>query len=258
MANTSPDNILTPDAGDQYALVQDLGLLADSVQDALTRRANSFQGTSASRVAFTATATTGMLWQDTDGIGMIWKKVGVSWVPAVWRWAGSTAQMGTFPAPNGFEWRDNVNGVDYSRIGGAWLESHPSVAYSLSSGALNSSSWTVMNSAASWSPSGSTFTWNNGVVIPRAGMYEVSINGQVSTNLSIFFALKLNDLTLSRNGVVVMNASTGFSLETAGGGSRTMTLAAGDVITPAFYTTGAAGPYGMTPSGTGMSVVHVR
>ena len=35
MALTTPDNIRTPNSGDQYALVQDLGVLADSVQAAL-------------------------------------------------------------------------------------------------------------------------------------------------------------------------------------------------------------------------------
>lgn len=44
MATTSPDNIKSPDAGDQYALVQDLGALADTVQLALNRRPRSISG----------------------------------------------------------------------------------------------------------------------------------------------------------------------------------------------------------------------
>lgn len=38
MAVTSPDNIWTPDDGDDYALVQDLARTADDVQDALNVR----------------------------------------------------------------------------------------------------------------------------------------------------------------------------------------------------------------------------
>lgn len=70
MATTSPDNLKTPDAGDQYALVQDLGALADTVQNALKRRANLMLGTVAERNAFTASAPQGIHWQDTDGTNL--------------------------------------------------------------------------------------------------------------------------------------------------------------------------------------------
>jgi hypothetical protein len=36
VATTSPDNIWTPDSGDDYALTVDLAAMADTVQDALT------------------------------------------------------------------------------------------------------------------------------------------------------------------------------------------------------------------------------
>lgn len=36
MATTSPDNIWTPDLGDEYALTVDLATMADTVQDAIT------------------------------------------------------------------------------------------------------------------------------------------------------------------------------------------------------------------------------
>lgn len=120
MATTSPDNIRTPNAGDQYALVQDLGVMADSIQSALTKRANTFQGTAAQRTAFTSTATNGMLWQDTDGIKMIWRKDGSSWAPAVWRWSGTTTQMNSFAAPDGFEWFSTTDNSEYVRLTGAW------------------------------------------------------------------------------------------------------------------------------------------
>lgn len=121
MAVTSPDNLRTPNPGDPYNLVADLAILAQDTQDALTRRANVFNGTVSQRTAFTSTATNGMLWQDTDGIKMIWRKDGAAWVPAVWRWSGTTAQMNGFTqAPNGFEWFDTTVNSTYLRLSGAW------------------------------------------------------------------------------------------------------------------------------------------
>lgn len=129
MAVTTPDNLRTPNPGDPYNLVADLANLAQDVQDALnTKQSNLLKGTSAQRVSFTSTATNGMLWQDTDGIKMIWRKDGAVWVPAVWRWSGTTAQMNGFTqAPNGFEWFNTSDSSDYVRVGGAWEASGPLV-----------------------------------------------------------------------------------------------------------------------------------
>lgn len=79
MATTTPDTLKTPDAGDQYALVQDLGSLADTVQSALIRRANSYAGPAANRTAF-ATAPEGTSWQDTDGKKGLYVRQGGAWV----------------------------------------------------------------------------------------------------------------------------------------------------------------------------------
>lgn len=120
MAVTTPDNIRTPNSGDQYALVQDLGLLADTVQAAITKRGNLYVGTAAQRASFT-TATAGVNWQDTDGIGMIWRSTGAAWVPAVWRWSGSGAQMASFTvATNGFSWFNTTDNSEYIRKSGVW------------------------------------------------------------------------------------------------------------------------------------------
>lgn len=51
MATTSPDNIWTPDSGDDYALTVDLAAMADSVQDALNTVKNYQVGTEAQRAA---------------------------------------------------------------------------------------------------------------------------------------------------------------------------------------------------------------
>lgn len=139
MATTTPDNILTPDAGDQYALVQDLGLMADSVQDALTRRGNALKGTAAQRVSALNSSDPGVLWQDTDGIGMIWKRGASAWVPAVPSWFGTTTQMNAFTqAPAGFGWFNTSVGRQYNRVSGSWvpLVQRGTVAPSLVSGTV--------------------------------------------------------------------------------------------------------------------------
>lgn len=83
MASTYPDNIISPDLGDQYALVQDLGVVASTTQTALDRRANAFVGTAAQRAAYVDTATNGQLWQDTNGTKHLWRKDGSAWVRVV-------------------------------------------------------------------------------------------------------------------------------------------------------------------------------
>lgn len=79
MATTSPDNIYSPDSGNQYALVQDLGAMADSVQSALATRGNSYRGTSAQRTAFTSQAPQGTLWSDTNGSQLVYVRKGTGW-----------------------------------------------------------------------------------------------------------------------------------------------------------------------------------
>lgn len=43
MATTTPDNIWTPDAGDNYALTTDLAAMADTIQDALLARPQNYR-----------------------------------------------------------------------------------------------------------------------------------------------------------------------------------------------------------------------
>ena len=145
MATTSPDNLRTPNPGDSYNLVPDLATLANDVQAALLTRSARF-GTAAQRADFLSTAPVGFLWQDTDGIGMLWKKSGAAWVPAVWRWSGTTAQMNAFTqAPNGFEWFNTSDSANYTRFSGVWSRglARPltlGAGFSAWSGRLNSSS----------------------------------------------------------------------------------------------------------------------
>lgn len=78
MATTSPDNLYSPNSNDPYALVQDLGAMQSSVQNALIERANAYRGTTAQRNAFT-NAPVGTIWSDTNGDRLVWKKGATEW-----------------------------------------------------------------------------------------------------------------------------------------------------------------------------------
>jgi hypothetical protein len=79
MAVTSPDNIWTPDAGDDYALTVDLAAMADTVQDAITANNNDLRGLDANRPANGAPGlTAGMTWYSTD-TGITWRYNGSAW-----------------------------------------------------------------------------------------------------------------------------------------------------------------------------------
>lgn len=168
MATTSPDNLRTPNPGDPYNLVPDLATLANDVQDALTRRSNALTGTGVERVAAEPTATPGMLWIDTDGINMIWRRGVSNWEPAVWRWGGTTAQMNGFTqAPDGFEWHDTTDDSEYVRLGGAWVQEFATGSVSAASGTtfhtpasvVKSGGWTHLTVRATRT------TWTNGNVV---------------------------------------------------------------------------------------------
>lgn len=147
MPLTSNWNIWTPDDADNYDFIVDSAATAQTVDDALTDIASAFKGTVAERTAFTATAVDGMLWQDTDGIKMIWRKESAAWVPAVWRWSGTDTEMNSFAAPNGFEWHNSTDGVTYTKRSSTWYApvtpwvevmtasgSEPRAAYRLNNG----------------------------------------------------------------------------------------------------------------------------
>lgn len=105
MATTSPDNIWTPDSGDNYDYVIDSAATAASIQTTLTKRANSYIGTSEDRIAFTADAPVGSTWADTNGDYILWIKQGASW-QRVWPvddtgWVALTPEPGWAIAPAG-------------------------------------------------------------------------------------------------------------------------------------------------------------
>lgn len=209
MATTTPDNLRTPDPGDPYNLVPDLQTLAQDVQDALIQRGNFFRGTAADRVAFLPTAIPGMVWQDTDGIGMLWKRGASEWVPAVWRWSGSSSNRTSFTqAPNGFEWFDTTLGVSFLFLGGSWV----------------GSGWTSITPTSPWVPDGSIpprYKVSDGVAYFRgrvsgslaAGTIFTLPDGVRPTELSFYVlergsATSLSRVTVGTDGVVSHSSTT--------------------------------------------------
>lgn len=143
---TTARGIWTPSDTDAVDFTTHLATMAGTIDTAITNGlntigagANAFKGTAAQRTAFLSTAVNGMLWQDTDSIKMIWRKDGAAWVPAVWRWSGTTAQMNAFTqAPNGFEWFNTTDNRDYVRLGGSWVADFAVTNVSLTIGIVQS------------------------------------------------------------------------------------------------------------------------
>lgn len=80
MATTSPDNIWSPDSGDDYALTVDLAAMADTVQDALTAVKTYRIMTDAQRLALTgADLFEGLTVYTTDN-DTEWRYTGSSWI----------------------------------------------------------------------------------------------------------------------------------------------------------------------------------
>lgn len=97
MVTTSPDNIWSPDAGDDYALTTDLAALADTVQDAITANRVSRIGTDAQRLALTGGELfEGLTFRTTD-TRRDWVYTGGAWVQrmAPFALASGTATIGT-------------------------------------------------------------------------------------------------------------------------------------------------------------------
>lgn len=97
MVTTSPDNIWSPDSGDDYALTTDLAGMADTVQDAITANRVGRIGTNAQRLALTGTDLfEGLTFRTTD-TRRDWVYTGGAWVQrmAPFAVAGGVATVGT-------------------------------------------------------------------------------------------------------------------------------------------------------------------
>lgn len=102
MATTSPDGIYSPDAGQQYALTQDLLLMADTVQDGLTSVRDGIRyrtGSSSDRDDWNSPGEGALFWNTTSNQlqvyqSGVWARV---WpVQRTWGvFAGATSGTGT-------------------------------------------------------------------------------------------------------------------------------------------------------------------
>ena len=120
---TTARGIWSPSDTDNVDFTTHLATMAATIDLAIGEVANAQRGTASQRNSQSASMATGVLWQDTDGIRMIWRKDGAVWLPATWAWAGSVAQMNAFgQAPNGFSWTDTATGKNYIKLSGAWVE----------------------------------------------------------------------------------------------------------------------------------------
>ena len=194
MATTSPDNLRTPNPGDPYNLVADLATFANDVQVALNKKvSNLLKGTGAERTAATGTSTNGMLWQDTDGIKMLWRKDGAAWVPAVWRWSGTSTQMNGFTqAPEGFEWFNTSDSSNYLRISGAWSVSSANgfrVVKTASTLSLAAGSYTDLGPGFVSDRTAPGISWTgNRFQVTDAGRYALTGNVLITTPVGFFFS----------------------------------------------------------------------
>lgn len=231
--------------------------------------ARQYSGTQAERVAFASGAKDGDLWRDTDNIGVIWVlKAGTpnTWVYSGNKLRGDRTAMDKLVtdgmAVAGMTVFNTTDNSDYVNLGGAWtVPAGNTFSANLVSAALPSSSYLVMSNQASWSITNNLpgATWSNGIKVAEAGLYLVTFTVLIATQINLFAVVKKNDTAAnSNNGVVQQYVHQNTSISPAGGSiSRVVNLAAGDFLVPALYTNGSAGPYGITPSGTGFSVTKV-
>ena len=284
MAVTSPDNLRTPDSGDQYALVQDLGVLASTTQAAITKRGNLYIGTGAQRTAFT-TAPTGVHWQDTDGQELEYVRKSSGWrvISALGVTANSVAQRALiFPAPvqGDSVWRTDTGFQETyfttynitTNPGGTLVAGWYPTAGALPTSALfrsastltvASSTWTNLSSNSNWtSNSGSAqsrgVNYSNGFVIPVSGMYSISFAVRGSGSANPFIAgFSLNDAAVSSSTGFLVGASAAQTPTAFASGTTTRALVAGDVLRLWAYTVSPA--FDIAPgSGTGISVAYLR
>ena len=167
MATTSPDKIYSPDAGQQYALTQDLLAMADSVQGALvsvrargtSAQRNSLYGSPVTAAEQVALANAGATWLNTEtGVReRYYATSGTAGLIVMGLAPGYSA--GWYPEPGSFLYsrRNKTNGSQATGTGGI---SEP-----------------VMNAALSINVGGFGTSGVAGIAVPFSGWYEVT--GQI-------------------------------------------------------------------------------
>ena len=127
MATTPNLEIFYPEATTLFDWTSDLGKMATSIDESILRKGPLRLGYSGDRMDLGTAAPIGTLWQDTDGIKMLWRRdnsAAAGWAPAVMSWKGSTTQRNTFEdyAPEGFSWFDTTSHREYRKYGSGWAD----------------------------------------------------------------------------------------------------------------------------------------
>ena len=222
---TTARGIWTPSDTDAVDFTTHLATMAGTIDTALTNLqnavgagANAYRGTAAQRAAFLATAVVGQLWQDTDSITMLWKKVGAAWVPAVWRWQGTTAQMNAFTvAPNGFSWFNTTDNSEYVRLAGVWkATTTPWAHQSIGTGAADYPA----------PPAGTIPITKTGYVktVLSGGVVPITFPGAFPTKALYFSAMPLEGTAVSPVINTRSLSPTGVSVIYPGAGSTTVAM----------------------------------
>lgn len=79
MAIQTEDGITTPGVNDSYDYSSQLAFMAETIQLALEKRANTRIGTASERTVFRPLAKEGTIWVDTSGEKAVWVKQGNAW-----------------------------------------------------------------------------------------------------------------------------------------------------------------------------------
>lgn len=126
MALTSPKNIWTPDAGEQYALTTDLATMADTINDNLVESANYGIGTTAEMNAAVGRFPNGALWYNTTN-STEYRRVAGIWEPQDTGWQTLTLSP-DFVAYGGTSAAQWKRSGDTIYIGGAVSPANSTVA----------------------------------------------------------------------------------------------------------------------------------
>lgn len=125
MATTQPDNIWSPDGSDPYELSLTLSTMADSIQDALTEKANYGVGTSAEMNAALDRFPNGAVWFNTTDNTEYRKDSGTWASPPKWQAGQATITVAT----------GGTAGTTTVNFAPGRFSSPPSVVATLASGA---------------------------------------------------------------------------------------------------------------------------
>lgn len=223
---TTPDGIPYPGLSDTTGIVPSLATLAESVQDALTARANYYVGDNTDMAAQEANAPEGAVFYNTDD-NTEYRMESGSWSSGgsgpgtsitYFRWADATeraAQTGMVAGDRGYQLD---NGITYQRIGSEWI---PDPLF-CSLGKASEQSIGTTETAVTWpvehANAGGMHSGANPsrIVAPVAGTYEfnVSFYAAATSGVSTAYA-RLNGSTAIPGSLdrVTGTASTGTPLK---------------------------------------------